>query len=824
MSQTPSDPKSTVRRVSRPFTRKKAKSSPKRWGRKTFFALSFLAVESVVALCMVVGLVLFYRYAKQLPDVGVLVNDVRMPEPTTIWSSDGVLLGTLQGRNKVPVTLADISVDVQNATIAIEDHRFYSHFGIDPKGILRAAYTDVVGGNMTGQGASTLTQQLVRNVSSFDIGRQKLYTRKLREALVAIRMEQIYSKHQILSMYLNNVYYGAGAYGVEAASETYFGIPASKLDLAQAALLAGLPQRPTDLSPFTHLHRSIVRQHEVLDAMRKYGYISDQQYEDAEAAHLHFVKPKQEKNDFKAPYFVWYILSDLFHKYGERFVYSGLKIQTTLNWKMQQYADQAVRDGLRSAAYTGANQSCLICLGNHNGYIRAMVGGRDFSKSQFNITTDGLRPPGSTFKLFDYATAFDTGACNINTRFVDKPIEYPDSKGKWVHDFEGYSYQDLTCRRAIAKSVNTIAVQVAALVGIRKVIAYAYNMGIHTPLAPYLPTSIGATAVRPIDLCEAYSIVANGGVKNTPMGIEYITDANGNTIEDDQPQSTPDILQQSTISQLNEAFKAVVDYGTGTAARGDASSGIVHGARGKTGTSQDFRDAWFAGYTPNLTTVVWSADVHNKTYRPLRNNGQGGTVSAPIWHNFMIKADPLEQQILAVRASRTVPQQPPTGEKSQNPAAASAASAAAKKAAAASKSVTPANAGSADNQQFPASTSTGQSSPTVQPPSALSTGNGSAPVQPGTSRSDNTPSSNSVSPSTSQNPAASTTASTSPAVAPIRIAKPEHRQKMVTVLECAETHLKATMWCPVTIKVRMTAAAAAKLGYCTKHHAPPGAG
>lgn len=787
-------------------------------GVKTVVATAFLVAEAAATTVLLTGLVVFDRFAKQLPDVAVLVNNVSKPRGTTIWSADGVLLGRIDNQDRVPITLDEVNQHLQDATVAIEDHRFYSHFGIDLKGIARAAIADFTGSLSKREGASTLTQQLVRNVGAFGVGRQKLYSRKVREALIAMRIEQVYSKHEILSLYLNNVYYGAGAYGVEAAARTYFGLHASQLDISQAALIAGLPQLPSAYCPFDHPNRALRRRDEVLTAMKKYGYITDQQEQSAIAETMHFTAPKSTAYDFKAPYFVWYVLNDISHRYGRDFLNTGVKIVTTLNYGMQRSAERVLENGLESASYTGCNQGCLICLDNSNGYIRAMVGGRSFAKSQFNIAVSGLRQPGSTFKLFDYASAFDTGKAGIDSTFEDKPIAYPGGHGKTVHDFEGYTYRYMTCRDAVAHSVNTIAVQVAALVGIRTVISYAQSMGITSHLAPYLPTAIGASAVHPIDLASAYSTVATNGTRHTPMAIQSISDADGNIIEQDLPSSQSNILKQSTISQLNDAFSAVVDYGTGTAAKGNQSNGIIADARGKTGTTGDFRDAWFAGYTPELTTVIWSGDVHHGKYLPMAN-GQGGVICAPIWHNFMVTAIPLEQKYLAVQkavnqqpqSNMPLPEQPPPPKPTPPTVT----------------SPTGGAAGTATtvNPSAPADTNTGV------PGTSPALGDTSSPNGPVATQPPALPAQNSVEPV--PQPIApgehANGAQVPPVTAPPTVALPHARttkpgEKMVSVTLCAETHERATMWCPVTITVKMPASEARKLKYCTKHKPPPGAG
>src|SRR5579884_1210775 len=575
------------------------RSTVKKWI-KTLFALAFLLVEMVVAIALVVTVVVFYRFTKQdLPGIEAIATDIRTPVPTTIWSQDGVLLGQLEVENRQPVTLKEVNKNVINATIAIEDHRFYEHGGVDAMGILRAAWADVQKKN-TGQGGSTITQELIRNLPQFGLTKRKLYTRKVREILTAIRVDQLYTKPEILQLYLNNIYYGAGAYGIQAAAETYFGKPANKLDVAEAALLAGIPQRPSAYMPYDHRRSSLKRRDEVLDRMHDYGYITDAQYKHAKAERPRLIARHIHNNfDFKAPYFTTYVLKNLMQRYGSDFVYrGGLRIETTLNWKMQQMAERALKNGIEAASHFGANQGALVCIDNHTGYIRAMVGGRDFRADQYNAVTQGRRQPGSSFKVFDYSAAFDTGAADLYSTYRDVPIPYPhDPEGRVVKNYEGdYTYSRMSCLDAIAQSINTIAVQVAAKVGIHTVIDYAHKMGVTTPLAPYLPTALGASAVRPLDMCSVYSIFPMNGSRCIPMALIRVTDQDSNLLEEHEPQIQAGILKPDTVAQMDKAFQAVVQYGTGYRAHD------VENAHGKTGTTSDNRDCWFDGYTPELTT------------------------------------------------------------------------------------------------------------------------------------------------------------------------------------------------------------------------------
>ena len=656
MTKPVSRPNSANHPVSRSRSRSATRRSSLKKRIKTAFALLALLVEAAVALSLVVAVVYFWKFSNNLPTIEDLRQDVRPPVATTIWSQDGVLLGTLQVENRKPITLAEMPKDFLHATVAIEDHRFYEHPGVDWQSIARAVVANLNGSNATRQGASTLTQQLVRNVGTFGLTKEKKYSRKIREALTAMRLEQLYSKDEILAMYVNNIYYGSGAYGVQAASRTYFGKSAYKLSLGESALLAGLPQRPSAFTPFEDRRASLKRRDEVLENMFRYHYITQAQLEAAKLETPQFMPPQKHKDyNFKAPYFVWYVLNDLIRRYGADYVQNnGLRIETTLNWQMQKWAEADLENGLRAHGSDGPNQGAMVTLDNNTGYIRSMVGGRNFRVSQYNNVTMGRRQPGSTFKAFDYSAAFDTGTCDLNDSFPDKPIPYPNDPKKIVHNFSGdggYSYRDISCKTAIQFSKNTIAVQVAAKVGINKVIDYAHKMGITTRLQPVLPTALGASEVHPLDLASAYTVFPLKGNRYQPLALVRVFDRDGNIVDEHIPELHTEVLKPHTVEQMDEAFEAVVKAGSGTRAYSDSEGHVVENAHGKTGTTSDSKDAWFAGYTPELTTVVWVAQVHHynskhptwPTYMPM-GGVTGGEVCAPIWHDFMMKAVPEQRK------------------------------------------------------------------------------------------------------------------------------------------------------------------------------------
>ena len=829
-----------------------------------------LAVEAVVAVVLVAAVVYFWKFSSSLPSVDDMRMDARPPVATTIWSQDGVLLGKLMVINRQPVTLSEIPKALISATVAIEDRRFFEHPGVDMQGIARAALANATGSNATRQGASTLTQQLVRNVDRFGLTKEKKFSRKIREALYALRMEQLYSKNEIISLYLNNIYYGAGAYGVQAASRTYFGKAASKLDLAECALLAGLPQRPSSFTPFEHRNAALKRRDEVLDNMFKYHYITQEDLDAAKAEVPKLIGPQRRKDyDFKAPYFVWYVLNDLIKRYSFDYVQHGLRIETTLNWKQQQMAEHELEWGLRNHndGGSGPNQGALVSLDNNTGYIRAMVGGRSYRASQYNNVTMGRRQPGSTFKAFDYAAAFDTGTCDLNDSFPDKPIPYPNDPTKIVKNFSeegGYSYRDIDCKTAIEFSKNTVAVQVAAKVGIKKVIDYAHRMGITSMLQPYLPTALGASEVHPLDLASAYTVFPMKGSRYAPMGLVRVYDQDGNIVEERIPEIHTDILKPHTVEQMDEALEAVVTKGTGTLAREDSQGNIVENAHGKTGTTSDSRDAWFAGYTPELTTVIWVAQVHHynmkhplwPTYMPM-GGVTGGHVCAPIWHDFMMKAVPLERKfhlpgMPIIAAAPALPKDPdalPTTTATPKHKRKTEATADAAKP---NGDATPAPAANPDGT--PATPMGDDANPPQESPTPINLPRPQAERPANPSAAVSAPIRQAAAPrpqpvpqplQTSQvAPPRSMTALTTAHITPrpetppaeTRIAAPTPRiiaprpelkpvvPEMVEVSVCVDSGDKATTWCTAVHSERVTAAQARRMRRCRMHKPPPGEG
>ncbi|MEP6756461.1 MAG: transglycosylase domain-containing protein, partial [Chthonomonadales bacterium] len=518
------------------------------------------------------------------------------------------------------------------------------------------------------EGASTITQQLARNINELGIGREKRLRRKVAEAILAMKIEQSFSKDEILELYLNQIYYGKGAYGCEAAAKYYFNKSAKDLDLAEAALLAGIPQRPNKFSK--DMDAAYKRRDWVLQRMLETGKITPGQRDTARAEQLKLTRKAPKGTTIngspEVAYFVNYVMQQLVAEYGADEVYRGWKIYTTLHPDIQRAAEESLKYGVHHYD-EAANQGALISLDPKSGAIRAMVGGLNYNKVQFNIITQGLRQPGSCFKPFVYAAAFDTDKADLDTRFTDDPDLSPHkTEDGWKpKNYSGkYSHRSMSVREAFRNSTNTVAVKVALDTGLETVINYAHRMGISTKIPPYAPIALGAAGVRPMELCSAYSVFENGGKRSIPYGIKKVLDGRGEVVVDNNPKAEDTQLRDTTITEVNEGLSEVVKHGSG------AEAASVPNAHGKTGTTSDNRDAWFAGSTPELTTVIWvghenrdSKGKLNKKHPYLEMPGAtGGHLCAPIWRDFMLKAVPIQQAAIA-NANRLNNIRPPVVER-----------------------------------------------------------------------------------------------------------------------------------------------------------------
>jgi len=554
-----------------------------------------------------------------------------------VYASNGTLLGIVPStENRQPLRFDQMSPYLREATVAIEDRRFWQHGALDYQGIARALYSDVTAGRIV-EGGSTITQELARNLY---IGNaQRTFSRKIKEACLAIKLSQRWSKTRILTAYLNEVFYGRAAHGAQAGAETFFSTRASDLTLPQAALLAGLPQAPTVYDPTRHPAAAMQRRDEVLRAMRKDGTITSQQFEKAMAAPLG-LKPGSLYARQQQPNFFGWAEQELVAKYGaKRVAAGGLRIRTTLDPATQQQAEAAVKGVLRQKTDPA---SAIVAIDPRTGAVRAMVGYvPDGRKMKFNLATQSTRTAGSSFKPFVLATAIAQGI-SLYSSFSGPPsMIIPNSscdgpQGPWdVHNYADENSGYMNLLSATASSVNTIFAQLVAKVGPWNVVPVAHRMGITTPLQSVCSITLGTQPVNPLEMTDAYATLAAHGVHHAPQPFELVRAPNGATLGRLDGKGDR-AISASVADQVTYALEGVVEHGTGTAA--------ALGSRpvaGKTGTAENFQDAWFCGYVPQLAACVWVG--YPKSEIPLLGvegvgSVAGGTLPAEIWQRFMAAA------------------------------------------------------------------------------------------------------------------------------------------------------------------------------------------
>jgi len=601
----------------------------------------------------------FYQMNALLPPDSAL-DRYRAPVGTKIYSSDGELLALLAEENREPVPLDRIPKVMQNAMVAIEDSRFYQHDGLDFRGLTRALVANVSGKEMA-QGGSTITQQLARNMY---LSPRKTISRKVKEILLAVQIERNWTKRQILEAYLNQVYFGAGAYGIQSASKIYFGKNAKDLTLPEAALLAGLPQQPSKLSPYAafqadgNFKASKNRRDMVLDRMAELKFITADQAAKAKAAPIKVAKERPRSTGFfKAKYFVQYVVDQLRDQMGypqDIIDKAGLKVITTLNWKMQQAAEKAARSGRDRWRRARVGEVALVCLDPHTGAVRAMVGGvnEPWEKYQYNCVTQARRMPGSAFKAFVYAAALERGDSPYSSvNAAVNPIRMPDGSVYAPKNHGRYS-GPMSYTQAFAISANGAAVNVAVKVGPRNVAAMAKRLGLQGDMRAYPSIALGTSEASPLEMAAAYGVFAARGKRAEPTGIVQVRDQDDSVLVDFQPKVVDTRLKSNTILGIDVLTRAVVTSGTGRPAS------IVPNAHGKTGTSEEYTDAWFVGYTPDLVTAVWAGNRNNKPMAHI----YGGTISAPIWAEFMKQAVEInpgkKKKLVASQAKAVEPRRP----------------------------------------------------------------------------------------------------------------------------------------------------------------------
>ncbi|HEX2069844.1 MAG TPA: PBP1A family penicillin-binding protein [Actinomycetota bacterium] len=552
------------------------------------------------------------------------------PRTTFVYDRNGDLLTTLHaGVNRVPISFGQMPEHLKEAVIAAEDKDFYRHEGLDYQAIVRAALADFRNRALE-QGGSTITQQYVKNVYT---GGKRSLRRKLREAIIATRLEQRFTKNQILEKYLNSVYFGAGAYGVEAAAQTYFGRPAKDLNVDQSATLAGLIPAPARFTPKKSLKVARTRRNFVLDSMAEQGYISPRKATRLKRKPLEIVETKRTIT--QSSYFAQYVTNGLVKKYGyKRTFEGGLRVRTTLDPRMQRAAENAVLQNLPSPNDPAA---AVVAIEPTTGAIRAMVGGRDFSKKKFNLAVQAHRQTGSAFKTFTLVAAMEKKISPRSTwkgpakTVIDDPRCF-GPEGAW--DPENYgdsSAGTMDLVRATANSVNTIFAQLVVEVGPDQVADVAKRMGIRSKLQEVCSITLGSQAVTPLEMTAANATLAARGIRHKPTAVFEVKNGRGKTV-DRADYKGKRALDQNDADMANYILQSVVTSGTGTAAN------IGRPVAGKTGTAQDYVDAWFCGYVPQLAACVWVG--YPKAEIPMHYvqgvpNVYGGSIPAAIWHDFM---------------------------------------------------------------------------------------------------------------------------------------------------------------------------------------------
>ncbi len=712
---------------------------------KRFFKFMAWLFLFVALLGMSTAAYFWYIWSSNLPYIGS-VKEYRPPIISEIYSDDGEVIGRFWEERRIVIPLEEVPEHMIKAFVAAEDARFFEHEGVDVISIARAVIKNISAGKIE-QGGSTITQQVTRSLLLRNT--ERTYRRKVREAILAIQFEKNFSKKHILFLYMNQIYLGQGAYGVEAASQTYFGKNARDLTLAEASLLAGLPQAPARYCPVAHFERAKTRQRYVLDRMLEEGYITGLQHKEALAVKLD-IRKKTESTFAKVPYFTEYVRRNLLKKYGrERLYKGGLKIHTTVNLELQRAARNALKKGLaeldkregyrgpirslspeeisefivQSIERLGAEpigpgsvvegvveevndtkkevvvlvgkdacrlplsemkwarrpnpdvpyyaarvrkpstviktgdvvlvrllkegkppfawvvsleqspeaQGALFCMVPETGEVKAMVGGRDFALSQFDRATQARRQPGSAFKPIIYASALDWGMSPAEV-IMDAPYvsDQNPNEEKWKpKNYKEKFFGPTLFRTGLAKSRNVITVKILKRIGVKHAIQYARKMGIESDLSPDLSLALGSSGLSLMEMVRAYSVFANRGALVKPIFIKRVIDRSGRVIEENQTEGTQ-VIPKETAYVMTDLLRAVIQEGTGWRIKA-----LKRPAAGKTGTTNNLRDAWFIGYTPTLATGVW---VGYDDQKAMGKGETGSRAASPVWLYFMSKA------------------------------------------------------------------------------------------------------------------------------------------------------------------------------------------
>lgn len=589
-----------------------------RWLRRLRKLASFSLSMSVILIAGLFLLLLYIR-SQALPASAVT-------QTSLLYDARGEVIESINnGQNRQVVPLSEVSPWLVKAVLAIEDHRFYDHYGIDPQGVARAVVTDIRTMSID-QGASTITQQLARNLY---LNQDRTWSRKIKEALYTIQLEMQLSKNEILEQYLNQIYFGHSTYGIQAASRMFLGKDAKDLTLAESALLAGIPKGPKFYSPYLNMQNAKDRQKLILDAMARFGDITEAQAEEAYKEPIAIV-PQQTEQPAVAPYFRDYVRQVATEQLGiseAAFDSGGIKVYTTLDLEAQKAAEEAIDKQLPKDSEL---QAALVAIDPRSGYIKAMVGGRNYSENQFNRVFATTRQPGSSFKAFVYLTALENGFTPLK-RYQSEPTTFTYDDGRQTYtpsNFAGnYEHAPIDMRTAIAKSDNIYAVHTIVDVGADKVIATARKLGVTSPLSPLPSLALGTYPVSPFEMAAAYGVIANQGEKVAPTAILRIEDASGKVLYRAAPKRER-VVDPAYTYVLTSLMQSVFEEG-GTGYR--VSDQMKRPVAGKTGTTNS--DAWVVGFTPELATAVWVGYDKGRTISSVDSHQ-----AAPIFAAFTEKA------------------------------------------------------------------------------------------------------------------------------------------------------------------------------------------
>ena len=612
----------------------------------TFLSLTLLSTSAVAGA--LVGLAISFR---NLPDVRVIKNFV--PSQTSyVYDIKGRLLTTYhEEEHRTVIPLTQISPQLKRAVLAIEDSNFFTHNGISPMGIVRATKVNLESGEVA-EGASTITMQLVKNIF---LSPERKFSRKLSEAVLAIRVEQILTKDQILESYLNNIYWGHNNYGAETAAKSYFNKSAKDLNLAESAMMAGIIQAPEAYSPFINYAVAKKRQALVLERMAILGWITPEEAEKARKEPLLVGKPTAWQQS-KLPYVTDAVKLELIERFGQQTVTKGgLNVQTTIDYELQKKGEEIVQKAYRRIRSRGvrADQIALVAIDPRTHFVKTIVGGIDYKESQFNRVIQSRRQPGSSFKPFVYYTAFASGKYSPSSSISNVSKSYRDGTGGTYRpqNYGGsFGGGNVSIIEALSKSLNIPAVVIGQRVGLNKVIETCRLLGIESPLSPVISLPLGPIGVTPMEMARAYATFASNGWQSETTMILKVSDSMGNTMLDNSPKPKL-ILNEWATASLTTTLRRVLQPG-GTA----PYANIGRPAAGKTGTTSNEKDVWFVGYVPQLSVAVW---IGNDDFsRTLGRGVTGGGYAAPIWRQFMRTAlvnDPVKQFPAASSFTRPEP-------------------------------------------------------------------------------------------------------------------------------------------------------------------------